>query len=148
MGLVLIFQREEKSWFESIRIILWSQIWYCYTERRKKVSPYVCQNYMNDDIHPDHGYLDTWDIYSAPPKFIFISFVQTKNRTYALVWSQGFNWTAFYFQVFDHQGSFLSYINTTADPLYGPQGLAITEEGNVVVGDSGNHCFKIYRYLQ
>lgn len=52
------------------------------------------------------------------------------------------------FQVFDSSGSFLSYINTTADPLYGPQGLALTSDGHVVVADSGNHCFKAYRYLQ
>uniref|UniRef100_A0A4W6FG77 Tripartite motif-containing protein 2 n=1 Tax=Lates calcarifer TaxID=8187 RepID=A0A4W6FG77_LATCA len=45
-------------------------------------------------------------------------------------------------------GSFLSYINTSADPLYGPQGLALTSDGHVVVADSGNHCFKVYRYLQ
>lgn len=51
-------------------------------------------------------------------------------------------------QVFDGSGSFLSYINTSADPLYGPQGLALTSDGHVVVADSGNHCFKIYRYLQ
>lgn len=51
-------------------------------------------------------------------------------------------------QVFDSAGSFLSYINTTADPLYGPQGLALTSDGHVVVADSGNHCFKVYRYLQ
>lgn len=51
-------------------------------------------------------------------------------------------------QVFDSNGSFLSYINTSADPLYGPQGLALTSDGHVVVADSGNHCFKIYRYLQ
>lgn len=51
-------------------------------------------------------------------------------------------------QVFDSSGSFLSYINTTADPLYGPQGLALTSDGHVVVADSGNHCFKAYRYLQ
>ncbi|MGH0152251.1 UNVERIFIED_CONTAM: hypothetical protein FKN15_022037 [Acipenser sinensis] len=51
-------------------------------------------------------------------------------------------------QVFDSAGSFLSYINTTADPLYGPQGLALTADGHVVVADSGNHCFKVYRYLQ
>ncbi|XP_033839905.1 tripartite motif-containing protein 2 [Periophthalmus magnuspinnatus] len=51
-------------------------------------------------------------------------------------------------QVFDGSGSFLSYINTSADPLYGPQGLALTSEGHVVVADSGNHCFKVYRYLQ
>nr|XP_006004887.1 PREDICTED: tripartite motif-containing protein 2-like [Latimeria chalumnae] len=50
--------------------------------------------------------------------------------------------------VFDSAGSFLSYINTTADPLYGPQGLALTTDGNVIVADSGNHCFKVYRYLQ
>ncbi|XP_072314906.1 tripartite motif-containing protein 2 [Eucyclogobius newberryi] len=51
-------------------------------------------------------------------------------------------------QVFDGAGSFLSYINTSADPLYGPQGLALTSDGHVVVADSGNHCFKVYRYLQ
>lgn len=51
-------------------------------------------------------------------------------------------------QVFDSSGSFLSYINTAADPLYGPQGLALTSDGHVVVADSGNHCFKAYRYLQ
>ena len=53
-----------------------------------------------------------------------------------------------HFQVFDGSGSFLSYINTSADPLYGPQGLALTSDGHVVVADSGNHCFKVYRYLQ
>lgn len=51
-------------------------------------------------------------------------------------------------QVFDSTGSFLSYINTSADPLYGPQGLALTSDGHVAVADSGNHCFKVYRYLQ
>ena len=50
--------------------------------------------------------------------------------------------------MFDSTGSFLSYINTSADPLYGPQGLALTSDGNVAVADSGNHCFKVYRYLQ
>ncbi|XP_030921116.1 tripartite motif-containing protein 2-like, partial [Geospiza fortis] len=39
-------------------------------------------------------------------------------------------------QVFDSAGSFLSYINTAADPLYGPQGLALTSDGHVVVADS------------
>lgn len=53
-----------------------------------------------------------------------------------------------WFQVFDSTGSFLSYINTSADPLYGPQGLALTSDGHVAVADSGNHCFKVYRYLQ
>ncbi|KAM7130304.1 tripartite motif-containing protein 3 isoform 3-T3 [Ciconia maguari] len=51
-------------------------------------------------------------------------------------------------QVFDSSGSFLSYINTAADPLYGPQGLALTSDGHVVWPTSGNHCFKAYRYLQ
>lgn len=54
----------------------------------------------------------------------------------------------FYLQVFDSNGSFLSYVNTSADPLYGPQGIAITPEGTVVVADSGNHCIKVYKYLQ
>ncbi|XP_035680696.1 tripartite motif-containing protein 2-like [Branchiostoma floridae] len=51
-------------------------------------------------------------------------------------------------QVFDCTGSFLSYVNTMADPLYGPQGLCLTADGYVAVADSGNHCFKIYKYLQ
>lgn len=53
-----------------------------------------------------------------------------------------------YWQVFDSSGSFLSFVNTAADPLYGPQGLAVTSDGYVAVADSGNHCFKIYKYLQ
>ena len=71
------------------------------------------------------------------------------------------------FQVFDQYGSFLSYVNTSGCKLYGPQvriysslfgenshnfpvsqGLALTKEGNIVVADSGNHCVKLYRYLQ
>ncbi|GFR33789.1 uncharacterized protein TNCT_469381 [Trichonephila clavata] len=51
-------------------------------------------------------------------------------------------------QVFDMNGSFLSFINTFGDPLYGPQGLALTPDGHVVVSDSGNHCLKVYKYLQ
>ena len=52
-------------------------------------------------------------------------------------------------QIFDSQGSFLSFVNTLAAcPLYGPQGLALTHDGHVVVADSGNHCFKLYKYLQ
>lgn len=54
----------------------------------------------------------------------------------------------FYLQVFDSNGSFLTFVNTSADPLYGPQGLTVTPEGLVVVGDSGNHCYKVYKYLQ
>ena len=51
-------------------------------------------------------------------------------------------------QVFDQFGSFLSYVNTAGCPLYGPQGLSLTREGHIVVADSGNHCLKIYKYLQ
>lgn len=51
-------------------------------------------------------------------------------------------------QVFDSTGSFLSFVNTNGDPLYGPQGLALLADGHVVVSDSGNHCLKIYKYLQ
>ena len=51
-------------------------------------------------------------------------------------------------QIFDSQGSFLSFVNTLACPLYGPQGLALTHDGHIVVADSGNHCFKLYKYLQ
>ncbi|ELU03406.1 hypothetical protein CAPTEDRAFT_168454 [Capitella teleta] len=51
-------------------------------------------------------------------------------------------------QVFDSSGSFLSYIHTAGGPLYGPQGLDISPEGQVIVADSGNHCLKMYKYLQ
>lgn len=51
-------------------------------------------------------------------------------------------------QVFDSNGSFLSFVNSSADPLYGPQGLTLTDDGCVVVADSGNHCLKVYKYLQ
>ena len=52
-----------------------------------------------------------------------------------------------FLQVFDSEGSFLSFVNTSGNPLYGPQGLAFTEDGNILVADSGNHCFKVYRHL-
>ncbi|XP_013772309.2 tripartite motif-containing protein 2-like [Limulus polyphemus] len=51
-------------------------------------------------------------------------------------------------QVFDSSGSFLSFVNTNGTTLYGPQGLAATPDGTVVVADSGNHCVKVYKYLQ
>ncbi|GFN82511.1 tripartite motif-containing protein 2 [Plakobranchus ocellatus] len=51
-------------------------------------------------------------------------------------------------QVFDAGGSFLSYVNTSSEPLYGPQGLTVTTQGVIVVADSGNHCIKYYKYLQ
>jgi tripartite motif-containing protein 2/3 len=51
-------------------------------------------------------------------------------------------------QVFDSSGSFLSYIHTGGEPLYGPQGLDLSQDGQVIVADSGNHCLKMYKYLQ
>merc|ERR1712176_171324 len=34
----------------------------------------------------------------------------------------------------------------SSDPLYGPQGVAVTSSGNIAVADSGNHCIKVYKY--
>ena len=49
-------------------------------------------------------------------------------------------------QVFDRLGSYLQCVNSSSDPLYGPQGLTLTQDGNVLVADSGNHCLKLYKY--
>lgn len=50
-------------------------------------------------------------------------------------------------QVFDSRGSFLALVDTSSDPLYGPQGLAVsTDDDHVIVADSGNHCFKIFKH--
>ncbi len=32
-----------------------------------KVALYVCPSNLNDDIHSDNGYLDTWDNPAGPP---------------------------------------------------------------------------------
>ena len=50
------------------------------------------------------------------------------------------------FQVFDNTGRYLSTVNTGATPLYGPQGLAMSPEGHVIVADTGNHAIKFYTY--
>ena len=73
--------------------------------------------------------------------------------TYLLFFSQQDNiivadWGNSRIQIFDSQGSFLTFVNTLACPLYGPQGLAATNDGQIVVADTGNHCYKIYKYLQ
>ncbi|XP_035714345.1 tripartite motif-containing protein 2 isoform X2 [Folsomia candida] len=49
-------------------------------------------------------------------------------------------------QIFDSQGSFQSYVSTSVEPLYGPQGLTVTPDGYVAIADSGNHCVKLYKY--
>ncbi|KAI9565200.1 hypothetical protein GHT06_008981 [Daphnia sinensis] len=48
-------------------------------------------------------------------------------------------------QVFDRQGTFLQFIDSSFDPLYGPQGLSLCD-GILYVADSGNHCIKVYKY--
>uniref|UniRef100_A0A8D0A400 RING-type E3 ubiquitin transferase n=1 Tax=Sander lucioperca TaxID=283035 RepID=A0A8D0A400_SANLU len=75
-------------------------------------------------------------------------FVNANTAVFSNINTETETFVFFLFQVFDSTGSFLSYINTSADPLYGPQGLALTSDGHVAVADSGNHCFKVYRYLQ
>lgn len=53
----------------------------------------------------------------------------------------------FYLKVFDRFGSFLQLVDTSLSPLYGPQGLALSPEGDrIFVADSGNHCIKVYKY--
>lgn len=49
-------------------------------------------------------------------------------------------------QVFDEEGSFLSHVDTSAAPLFGPQSIYATRDNTVLVADSGNHCVKIFRY--
>ncbi len=36
---------------------------------------------MNDDIHSDHGYLDTWDNYAGPPQFLILHLLQKISKT-------------------------------------------------------------------
>jgi len=50
-------------------------------------------------------------------------------------------------QVFDANGSFLTFVNSAFDGVFGPQGLTVTADDLVVVADSGNHCYKQYRFL-
>ena len=49
-------------------------------------------------------------------------------------------------QVFDSNGSFISIIESTGDPLHSPCGLAVTADGYVYVVDTGNCCIKKYKY--
>ncbi|XP_034020958.1 LOW QUALITY PROTEIN: tripartite motif-containing protein 2-like, partial [Thalassophryne amazonica] len=49
-------------------------------------------------------------------------------------------------QVFDGSGSFLSYINHFSGSSLWSTGTGSDLRWHVVVADSGNHCFKVYRY--
>ena len=49
-------------------------------------------------------------------------------------------------QVFKYNGQFVSMIESKDDPLKGPRGLLVTQDGYVYVVDSGNSCVKKYKY--
>src|SRR5262249_57540284 len=54
------------------------------------------------------------------------------------------DWTA-RIQVFDADGNYLKHTWTTPDYRNGrPSGLAIDQDGNLLVSDSHYHCFRIY----
>ena len=49
-------------------------------------------------------------------------------------------------QVFKTDGTFVSIIESESEPLSGPRGLAVTQDGYVYVADRHNHCIKKYKY--
>ena len=49
-------------------------------------------------------------------------------------------------QVFTNNGTFVSIIESTGDPLDNPRGLAVTTDGYVFVVDTFNDCVKKYKY--
>ena len=49
-------------------------------------------------------------------------------------------------QIFKHDGTFVSMIESTEDPLDHPRGLAVTKDGHVYVVDTLNDCIKKYKY--
>ena len=49
-------------------------------------------------------------------------------------------------QVFKNDGTFVSMITSSDDPLSEPRGLAVTKDGHVYVVDRNNHCIKKYKY--
>ena len=49
-------------------------------------------------------------------------------------------------QVFMYNGTFVSMIESSEDPLSDPRGLAVTKDGHVYVADRNNHCIKKYKY--
>ena len=64
------------------------------------------------------------------------------DREYILVSEIGNNRV----QVFRYDGTFVSMIDSSADPLNQPCGLAVTTDGYVYVADYGNDCIKKYKY--
>lgn len=51
-----------------------------------------------------------------------------------------------YVQVFDYDGTLLFCIDSHAAKLKRPSGVAVTDDGHVIVVDLGNDCVKKYRY--
>ena len=51
-------------------------------------------------------------------------------------------------QVFSNDGTFVSMIDSAADPLNEPCGLAVTTNGYVYVADYHNNCIKMYKYRE
>ena len=49
-------------------------------------------------------------------------------------------------QVFKHDGTIVSIIESSNDPLFFPSGLAVTKDGHVYVVDTMHHCIKKFRY--
>ena len=49
-------------------------------------------------------------------------------------------------QVFNYDGTFVSMIDSSADPLHWPCGLAVTTDGYVYVVDTNHNCIKKYKY--
>ena len=49
-------------------------------------------------------------------------------------------------QVFKFDGTFVSMIKSTEDPLSQPRGLAVTKDGHVYVADRDNNCVKKFKY--
>ena len=49
-------------------------------------------------------------------------------------------------QVFTSDGTFVSVIKSSEDPLSQPRGLAVTKDGHVYVADRNNHCINKYKY--
>ena len=49
-------------------------------------------------------------------------------------------------QIFNHDLSLVSVIESIEDPIAEPYGMAVTNDGHVYVADAGQNCIKKYRY--
>ena len=51
-------------------------------------------------------------------------------------------------QVFKVRGDYVGSIESLGNPMNAPRGIAVTDDGHVLVADRDNHCIKKYQYLQ